>query len=59
MVDEHTRESLLDITNRSITGHDLVAALIDIIAVRGTPVLIRCDKEPLAYAVFRVFLAFV
>jgi len=46
MVDEHTRESLLDITERSITGHDVVVALIDIIAVRGKPVLIRCDNGP-------------
>jgi len=46
MVDEHTRESLLDITNRSITGHDIVASLINIIAARGKPVLIRCDNGP-------------
>lgn len=46
MVDEHTRESLLDVTARSITGHGLVAALEAIIAVRGTPVLIRCDNGP-------------
>ena len=46
MVDEHTRESLLDITARSITGEDLVRALKLIIAVRGLPVLIRCDNGP-------------
>jgi len=46
MVDEHTRESLLDITARSITGNDLVAAIDNIIAVRGVPVSIRCDNGP-------------
>lgn len=46
MVDEHTRESLLDLAERSITGADLVTALKLIIAVRGTPVLIRCDIGP-------------
>ena len=46
MVDEHTRESLLDITARSITGQDLVAALKLVIAERGLPVLIRCDNGP-------------
>ena len=46
MVDEHTRESLLDLTDRSITGEDLVRALKLVIAVRGLPVLIRCDNGP-------------
>jgi len=46
MVDEHTRESLLDLTERSITGQDLVTAIKRIIAVRGKPILIRCDNGP-------------
>ncbi len=46
MVDEHTRESLLDICAWSITGQDLVDALTDVIAVRGLPVAIRCDNGP-------------
>ena len=46
MVDEHTRESLLDITAWSITGGDVVEALKDLIAVRGVPVAIRCDNGP-------------
>lgn len=46
MVDEHTRESLLDLTARSITGEDLVQALKLILVVRGVPVLIRCDNGP-------------
>jgi putative transposase len=33
MVDEHTSESLLDMTERSITGHGLVAGIADVIAV--------------------------
>jgi transposase InsO family protein len=45
-VDEHTRESLLDIVARSITGEDLVAALTRLIAVRGRPVAIRADNGP-------------
>ncbi len=46
MVDEHTRESLLDITAWSITGGDVVEALKGIIATRGVPVAIRCDNGP-------------
>ena len=46
MVDEHTRESLLDLTERSITGEDLVTALKTIVALRGKLVLIRCDNGP-------------
>lgn len=37
MVDEHTRESLVDLTERSITGADFVNALDAIIAARGAP----------------------
>ena len=46
MVDEHTRESLLDITARSITGTDLTAALQHVIDTRGTPRVIRADNGP-------------
>ena len=46
MLDEHTRESLIEITSRSITGDDLVTALDQVIAVRGRSVLIRCDNGP-------------
>ena len=46
MVDEHTRESLLDITSRSITGAHLVDALGSVINTRTVPVLIRCDNGP-------------
>ena len=36
----------IDVTARSITGADLVTALTHVIAVRGLPVLIRCDNGP-------------
>ncbi|MBB3040014.1 transposase InsO family protein [Hoyosella altamirensis] len=47
MVDEHTRESLLNIVGRSITADDLVAELTAVIARRGTaPTVLRCDNGP-------------
>lgn len=46
MVDEHTRESLMDLTERSITGADFVNALDAIIAARGAPKVIRLDNGP-------------
>ena len=39
-------ESLLDLTERTITGVVLVNALNTVIAVRGVLVLIRCDNGP-------------
>lgn len=45
-VDEHTRESLLDICDWSITGAHIVDALKTIIAERGLPAAIRCDNGP-------------
>ncbi len=46
MVDEHTRESLLDITDRSITAEKVIDYLKKIIAQRGLPKVIRCDNGP-------------
>jgi putative transposase len=46
MVDEHTRESLIDLTDDSITAEDVVAALAAVIAVRGLPVALRLDNGP-------------
>ncbi|MCW4352588.1 IS3 family transposase [Hoyosella sp. YIM 151337] len=47
MVDEHTRESLLNIVDRSITADDLIVALTAVIARRGTaPTVLRCDNGP-------------
>jgi putative transposase len=47
MIDEHTRESLLDLVERSITGEDLVAALEKVFAVPGgPPKVLRMDNGP-------------
>lgn len=46
MVDEHTRESLLDVTERSITAEHLVGELDRIIAARGLPQVLRVDNGP-------------
>ncbi|NQU36175.1 MAG: transposase, partial [Actinobacteria bacterium] len=46
MVDEHTRESLLDITERSITAERLVNELETIIAIWGLPKVLRADNGP-------------
>lgn len=46
MVDEHTRESLLDITEHSITSEQITTALDLVIAKRGTPAVLRCDNGP-------------
>ena len=46
MVDEHTRESLLDITDRSITAEKVIDYLKKIIAERGLPKVLRCDNGP-------------
>ncbi len=44
MVDEHTRESLLDIVDRSIKAPKLTDAISEVIAARGEPVVLRCDN---------------
>jgi putative transposase len=46
MVDEHTRESLLDITDRSITAEKVIDYMKTIIAKRGLPKVLRCDNGP-------------
>ncbi|MGY1964742.1 MULTISPECIES: IS3 family transposase [Nocardia] len=46
MVDEHTRESLLHLVERSITGEKLVAELARVFATRGVPMVLRCDNGP-------------
>lgn len=46
MVDEHTRESLMDLTARSITGDDFVTELDRIISQRGAPKVLRLDNGP-------------
>jgi putative transposase len=47
MVDEHTRESMLDIVERSITAELLVAELKKVFAVAGgPPQVLRMDDRP-------------
>lgn len=46
MVDEHTRESLLDITDTSITSEKVIQAMQKVIDDRGAPLVIRCDNGP-------------
>jgi transposase InsO family protein len=47
MVDEHTRESLLDLVERSITGERLVDELDKVFAaVGGPPKVLRMDNGP-------------
>ena len=46
MVDEHTRESILDITDRSITSEKVIDYVKKIIAQRGAPLVLRCDNGP-------------
>jgi transposase InsO family protein len=42
MIDEHTRESLLHIVERSITAERLVAELEKVFAARGSPPMALC-----------------
>ncbi len=46
MVDEHTRESLLHLVERSITAERLVAELEKVFTVRGAPRVLRMDNGP-------------
>ena len=47
VVDEHTRESLGGLVERSITGEDLTDELDRVAAERGTyPGVLRCDNGP-------------
>ena len=47
MIDEHTRESLLNIVERSITGQRLVEELKTVFAaVGGPPTVLRMDNGP-------------
>jgi putative transposase len=45
-VDEHTRESILDITDRSITSEKVIDYVKKIIAQRGAPLVLRCEYGP-------------
>jgi transposase InsO family protein len=47
MIDEHTRESLLNLVERSITGEHLVEELTKVFAAHGGPPLVlRMDNGP-------------
>ncbi len=47
MIDEHTRESLLNLVERSITGEALVAELTKVFAAHGgPPKVLRMDNGP-------------
>jgi putative transposase len=47
IVDEHTRECLGGMVERSITGEDLIAELRDVAVERGSgPRVLRCDNGP-------------
>jgi transposase InsO family protein len=46
IVDEHTRECLGGLVERSITGDDLIDELDRLAAIRGYPSVLRCDNGP-------------
>ncbi len=46
IVDEHTRECIGGLTERSITADRLTAHLEDLVAVRGAPTVLRSDNGP-------------
>ena len=46
VVDEHTRECLGGLVERSVTGDDLIDELDRLAAQRGYPAVLRCDNGP-------------
>jgi transposase InsO family protein len=46
IVDEHTRECLGGLVDRSITAEDLIEELDRFAAIRGYPAVLRCDNGP-------------
>ena len=46
IVDEHTRECLGGLVDRSITGEDLIEELDRLAGQRGYPAVLRCDNGP-------------
>ena len=46
IVDEHTRECIGGLTERSITADRLTAHLEDLVAIRGAPAVLRSDNGP-------------
>tara|TARA_R110002095_G_C4217252_1_gene236670 strand:- start:91 stop:858 length:768 start_codon:yes stop_codon:yes gene_type:complete len=46
IIDEYTRECIALSVSRKMTSDDVIAALVDLIAIRGVPAFIRCDNGP-------------
>jgi hypothetical protein len=46
IVDEHSRECLGGLVDRSITSDDLIAELDRLAVDRGYPAVLRCDNGP-------------
>ena len=46
IIDEYTRECIALEVNRRITSEDVIAILVDLIAIRGVPDFIRSDNGP-------------
>lgn len=46
MIDEYTRESLIDVVERSVDADRLCAELAQVIAQRGAPEILRMDNGP-------------
>ena len=45
VIDEHTRECLGGLVERSITADELIGELDRLAAQRGHPAVLRCDKR--------------
>ena len=66
IIDEHTRECLGGLVERSVTGEDLIDELDRLASQRGYPAVLRCDNGPelacaamLDWASDRVGLSFI
>tara|TARA_R110001592_G_C13053437_1_gene740351 strand:+ start:494 stop:1261 length:768 start_codon:yes stop_codon:yes gene_type:complete len=46
IIDEYTRECIALRVSRKFTSDDVIAALVDLIAIRGVPAFVRCDNGP-------------
>ena len=46
IIDEHTRECLGELVERSVTAHVLVDELDRLAQLRGYPAVLRCDNGP-------------
>ena len=46
IIDEHTRECLGGLVERSVTADDVIGELDRLATQRGHPAVLRCDNEP-------------